>query len=140
VLIASLFLQLLALATPLFFQVVVDKVLAHRGFATLDVLVLGFATALLFEALLTGLRTYTFGHTTSRVDVELGARLMEHALALPLAYYQARRVGDTVARMRELENVRAFLTGSTLTAVLDFAFAAIFLAVMWVYSPVLTAI
>ena len=140
VLLASLFLQVLALATPLFFQVVVDKVLAHRGFATLDVLVLGFAAALLFEAVLSGLRSYTFSHTTSRVDVELGARLMEHALALPLAYHQARRVGDTVARVRELENVRTFLTGSTLTAVLDLAFAAVFLLVMWIYSPTLTAI
>ena len=69
-----------------------------------------------FESVLTALRTYTFTHTTSRIDVELGARLYRHLLALPLAYFQACRVGDSVARVRELENIRSFLTGSALTA------------------------
>ena len=138
VLAASFFLQLFALITPLFFQVVIDKVLVHRGLSTLDVLVFGLIVVTVFETLLGGLRTYVFSHTTNRVDVELGARLFQHALALPMAYFQARRVGDTVARARELENIRSFLTGSAVTVVLDLFFAFVFLAVMYWYSPVLT--
>jgi len=138
VLVASFFLQLFALLSPIFFQVVIDKVLVHRGLSTLDVLVFGLVVITVFEFLLGGLRTYVFAHTTNRVDVELGARLFHHVLALPMAYFQARRVGDTVARARELENVRAFLTGSALTVVLDLFFAIVFVAVMFWYSPVLT--
>ncbi len=140
VLAASFFLQLLALATPLFFQVVVDKVLAHRGLTTLDVLAVGLLAASIFEALLGGLRTYLFAHTTSRIDAELGARVFRHLLALPMAYFDARRVGDSVARVRELEPVRAFLTGSSLTLVLDLLFTGVFLALMWTYSATLTGV
>lgn len=93
VLIVSFFLQLIGLATPLFFQVVVDKVLVHQSFDTLDVIAVGLLCCSIFESLLSGLRTYVFSHTTSRIDVELGARLFRHLLALPLAYFQARRVG-----------------------------------------------
>jgi ATP-binding cassette, subfamily B, bacterial HlyB/CyaB len=140
VLVASLFLQILALATPLFFQVVTDKVLVHRGYATLDVLVLGLVAVSLFETLLGTVRTYIFAHTTNRIDVELGARLYRHLLALPIAYFEARRAGDSVARVRELENIRNFLTGSALTLVVDLVFTVVFLAVMVYYSPLLTAI
>jgi subfamily B ATP-binding cassette protein HlyB/CyaB len=140
VLLISLFLQLFALVSPLFFQVVMDKVLVHRGLTTLDVLVAGLVVVVLFESLLTGLRTYVFSHTTSRIDVELGARLFRHLLALPLAYFQARRVGDSAARVRELENIRSFLTGNALTVVLDLLFSVIFIAVMFVYSVPLTLI
>jgi subfamily B ATP-binding cassette protein HlyB/CyaB len=140
VLVASLFLQLLGLISPLFFQVVVDKVLVHRGLSTLDVLVVGLVVIGIFETLLGGLRTYTFGHTTNRIDVELGARLFRHLLALPLPYFQARRVGDSVARVRELENIRQFITGSALTLVIDLLFTTVFLAVMAAYSLKLTAV
>ena len=125
VLVVSLFLQLFALVSPLFFQVVMDKVLVHRGLTTLDVLVIGLTVIVLFESVLTALRTYVFSHTTSRIDVELGARLFRHLVALPLAYFQSRRVGDSVARVRELENIRSFLTGNALTLVLDVAFSVI---------------
>jgi len=138
VLVASLFLQLLALATPLFFQVVVDKVLVHRGLTTLDVLALGMLAVVLFEVGLGGLRTWLFSHTCARVDVELGARLFHHLQRLPLSYFTARRTGDTVARVRELENIRQFLTSSALTVLLDVSFSGLFIAVMWLYSPVLT--
>ena len=140
VLVVSLFLQLFALVSPLFFQVVMDKVLVHRGFTTLDVLVIGLSVVVLFESLLTVLRTYVFSHTTSRIDVELGARLFRHLLSLPLSYFQARRVGDSVARVRELENIRSFLTGNALTLLLDVAFSVIFIAVMFIYSVPLTLI
>ncbi|GAA4486735.1 hypothetical protein GCM10023157_32780 [Gluconacetobacter asukensis] len=140
VLIASLFLQVFALTTPLAFQILVDKVLVNRGMSTLDVVAVALAVIALFEALLGGLRSYVFTHTTNRVDVELGARLFRHLLALPLAYFQARRVGDSVARIRELENIRQFLTGSALTLVMDLLFTLAFVGVMATYSLKLTAI
>ena len=134
VLLVSFALQLVGLATPLFFQVVVDKVLVHQGLSTLDVIAVGLAIAMSFEVLLGGLRSYVFSHTTNRLDVELGAKLFNHLIHLPLAYFSARRVGDSVARVRELENIRQFLTGNTLTLVLDLVFATIFLGVIYVYS------
>ena len=138
VLVASFFLQMFALVSPLFFQVVIDKVLVHRSMSTLDVLVIGLVAIAIFEAILGALRTYLFAHTTNRIDVELGARLFRHLLALPIAYFQARRVGDSVARVRELENIRQFLTSSALTLVIDLFFTFVFLAVMFYYSPLLT--
>lgn len=138
VLVASFFLQLFALVSPLFFQVVIDKVLVHRSLGTLDVLVIGLVTISLFETILGILRTYLFAHTTNRIDVELGARLFRHLLALPVGYFQARRVGESVARVRELENIRQFLTSSALTLVIDLFFTFVFLAVMYLYSPFLT--
>src|SRR5262245_43615802 len=137
VLVASFFLQLLGLISPLFFQVVIDKVLVHRGITTLEILAIGLLVVSIFDVLIGGLRTYLFAHTTSRVDVELGSRLFSHLTHLPLAYFQARRVGDSVARVRELETIREFLTSSALTVVLDLFFAVVFLAVMYLYSPTL---
>ena len=138
VMVASFFLQIFALVSPLFFQVVIDKVLVHRSLSTLDVLVIGLVAISMFETVLGILRTYLFAHTTNRIDVELGARLFRHLLALPMAYFQARRVGDSVARVRELENIRNFLTSSALTLAIDLLFTFVFLAVMFVYSPLLT--
>jgi ATP-binding cassette, subfamily B, bacterial HlyB/CyaB len=138
VLIASFFLQVFALVTPLFFQVVIDKVLVHRGLDTLEVLVVGLVTIAIFDTILGALRTYLFAHTTNRIDVELGARLFRHLTALPLAYFQNRRAGDSVARVRELENIRNFLTSSALSLVIDLIFTCIFLSVMFVYSPLLS--
>ena len=138
VLLASFFLQLFALVTPLFFQVVVDKVLVHRSLSTLEVLAVGLVAIALFETILGVLRTYLFSHTTNRIDVELGARLFRHLLGLPIGYFQARRVGDSVARVRELENIRNFLTSSGLTLVIDLFFTSIFIAVLFYYSPLLT--
>ena len=142
VLLVSFVLQLFALVTPLFFQVVMDKVLVHRGLTTLDVIAVGLLVVVVFESLLSGLRTYVFAHTTSRIDVELGARLFDHLLRLPLAYFQARRVGDTVARVRELENLRPFpfLTGHAITLVVDLVFSFVFIAVMLFYSRGLTLV
>jgi len=136
----SFVLQLFALVTPLFFQVVMDKVLVHRGFTTLDVIAFGLLVVVVFEVMLSGLRSYVFAHTTSRIDVELGARLFRHLINLPLAWFQARRVGDTVARVRELEHIRQFLTGNAITLVLDLFFSVVFIAVMLFYSGWLTLV
>lgn len=140
VLLISCMLQLFALASPLFFQVVMDKVLVHKGLTTLDVLVIGLVIVVIFESVLTTLRAYVFSHTTSRIDVELGARLFRHLIQLPLPYFQARRVGDSIARVRELENIRSFLTGNAMTVLLDVVFSVVFIAVMLFYSVPLTLI
>lgn len=137
VLLASLFVQLFALTTPLFFQVMIDKVLVHRGLTTLDVLATGMLVVALFEVALGALRTYVFSHTTNRVDVQLGANIFRHLMSLPLAYFEARRTGDSVARVRELENIRTFLTGTSVTVAIDVLFTAVFLAVMACYSRML---
>ena len=140
VLVGSFFVQLFALLTPLFFQVIIDKVFVHRGLSTLEVLAIGLATISIFEVILGGLRTYLLAHTSNRIDVELGARLFRHLFALPMSYFHSRRVGDTIARVRELDNIRQFLTSSALTLSLDLFFALAFLAVLFIYSPLLTLI
>ena len=140
VLVASLFVQLFALVTPLFFQIVIDKVLVYKGLSTLVVVVIGLALIGLFDVTLQYLRTYALSHTTSRIDVELGGRLFDHLLRLPLAYFERRPAGQTVARMRELETIRTFLTGQGLTSVIDFMFIGIFIAVLLAYSVLLTLI
>ena len=138
VLLVSVVLQLFALATPIFFQVVMDKVLLHSAITTLNVITISLIVVTLFDVTLNYLRSYVFAHTSSRIDVELGARMFRHLVALPLAYFQARRVGDSVARVRELENIREFLTGQGLTLILDLLFSVIFLGVMFFYSEKLT--
>jgi subfamily B ATP-binding cassette protein HlyB/CyaB len=140
VLLVSFVLQIFSLLTPLFFQVVMDKVLVHHGLTTLDVIAVGLLGIMLFETALSGLRTYVFAHTASRIDVELGSRLFRHLVTLPLAYFQARRVGDSVARVRELEHIRSFLTGNSITLVLDILFSVVFIAVMFLYSGWLTLV
>lgn len=140
VLIASFFIQLFALITPLFFQVVMDKVLVHKGVTTLGVLAIGFLAMISFDAILGGIRNYTFSHTTNRVDVELGAKLYHHMMGLPLSYFEARQVGQSVARVKELDTIRNFITGSALTLCIDLFFTFVFFSVMWLYSPFLTLI
>jgi len=140
VVLISLVLQVIGLVTPMFFQVVMDKVLVNHAMKTLNVIAIGLVGATLFEGLLTGIRTYVFAHTSSKIDVELGARLFRHLLSLPIGYFQARRVGDSVARIRELENIRSFLTGNAITLVMDLLFSFVFLAVMLWYSVWLTLV
>ena len=140
VLIGSFFLQLAGLVTPVFFQLVIDKVLVHQSLTTLEVLAFGLAAVMIFETVLSGLRTWLFAHTTNRVDAELSAALFRHLVALPLGYFEARRVGDSVARVRELENVRQFLTSNAVTVVIDLFFTVVFFAVMYLYSPMLTLV
>ena len=140
VLLVSVFIQLIGLVSPLFFQVVIDKVLVHRGLTTLEVLVIGLIAVNVADVALNWLRTYTFAHTTSRMDAILGAHLFKHLVALPIAYFESRATGQTVARVRELENIRQFITSSALTLVIDVLFSGIFLALMAYYSWTLTGI
>ena len=140
VLVASFFVQIFALVSPLFFQVVIDKVLTHRGYSTLFVLVGGLALIGLFDVALQYLRTYALSHTTNRIDVELGQRLFRHCSRLPVSYFETRPTGQTVARVRELETIRAFLTGQGLFSALDLFFTFVFIAVLFAYSWKLTLI
>ncbi|HEX8125216.1 MAG TPA: type I secretion system permease/ATPase [Allosphingosinicella sp.] len=140
VLIASFFMQLMGLVSPIFFQLVIDKVLVHQSLTTLDVLAFGLAVVLIWETVLSGLRNWLFAHSTNRVDAELSARMFRHLLNLPLSYFEARRVGDSIARVRELESIREFLTSNAVTVVIDLFFTIVFFAVMYLYSPMLTLI
>jgi len=140
VLVASLFVQLFALITPLFFQIVIDKVLVHKGLSTLVVIIVGLIAIGLFDVTLQYLRSYALSHTTSRIDVELGSRVFDHLLRLPLSYFETRPTGQTVARVREVETIRNFLTGQGLSSVIDLLFAIVFVAVMFLYSTALALI
>ncbi|TDX60943.1 subfamily B ATP-binding cassette protein HlyB/CyaB [Methylosinus sp. sav-2] len=140
VILASFFVQIFALVTPLFFQVVIDKVLSHKGYDTLFVLVGGLAVIGIFDVVLQYLRTYALSHTTNRIDVELGRRLFYHLFRLPMSYFETRSAGQTVARVRELETIRSFLTGQGLFSVLDIFFTIVFIIVLLAYSWKLTLI
>ena len=132
--IASFFIQVFALITPLIFQVVMDKVLVHRAEMTLNVLFVALLCITVFEVTLEGLRSYVFSHTSCRIDVELGSQLFRHMMKLPLIFFNHHPVGQVVARVRELENIRNFLTSSALTLILDLFFSVIFIVVMFFYS------
>ncbi|GJE39644.1 type I secretion system permease/ATPase [Methylobacterium persicinum] len=140
ILVFSIFIQLLALVAPLFTQVVIDKVLVHRGLTTLQVLVVGLLAVNFADATLNWLRTYVFAHTTSRMDAVLRAQLFRHLVALPIGYFESRATGQTVARVHELKNVRNFITSSALTLVIDVVFGLAFLGVMTWYSTTLTLV
>src|SRR5271157_53714 len=140
VLAASLFVQVFALTTPLIFQVIVDKVLTHKGYETLFVMIAGLVVIGLFDVVLQYLRMYALSHTTNRIDVELGQRLFAHLLRLPMSYFETRSAGQTVARVRELETVRSFLTGQGLFSAIDLLFTFVFFGVMYAYSLRLTLI
>ena len=135
---ASFFLQLFALVTPICFQVVMDTVLVHRALSTLDVIAIALLVMTLFEIALGTMRMYLFSHTSCRVDVELGSRLFEHLLKIPIAFFNSRPVGQVVARVRELESIREFLTNNALTLLLDLFFTVVLFALMYFYSPFLT--
>lgn len=138
VLAAALFMQLLQVVSPLITQSVIDKVLVHNSLATLEVLGVALVLITIFETILSIARNYIFVHTTSRIDVILSTRLFHHLFHLPLRYFETRRVGDTVARVRELENIRRFLTGVPLTTLIDSLFIIVYVVIMFIYSPSLT--
>jgi len=140
VLFASFTLQLLGLTTPLITQVVIDKVMVQESLPTLDVMAIALLLVAVFEAALGVLRLFIFTHTARRMDLSLSAQLFRHLMRLPLAYFEARRVGDTVARVQELEQIRQFLTGTALTVVLDSFFAVVYLALMFYYNVQLTGV
>lgn len=138
VLLASFTLQVLGLASPVITQVVIDKVMVQGSLSTLDVMAFAMLAVAFFEAILGTLRLFIFTHTARRLDLSLSAQLFRHLMRLPLSYFESRRVGDTVARVQELENIRQFLTGTAMTVVLDAIFAVVYLTIMFYYSVTLT--
>jgi ATP-binding cassette subfamily B protein len=138
VLLASFSLQILGLAAPIITQVVIDKVMVQGSLSTLDVMAFALLAVAFFEAILGTLRLFVFTHTARRLDLSLSAQLFRHLMRLPLSYFESRRVGDTVARVQELENIRQFLTGTAMTVILDAIFAVVYLTIMFYYSPTLT--
>lgn len=140
VLAAAFIMQVLGLLSPLITQSVIDKVLVHNSLSTLDVLAIGLLLIAVFETILSVARNYVFTHTASKIDVILSCRLFNHLFRLPLRYFETRRVGDTVARVRELENIRRFLTGVPMNTLLDSLFIIVYIIVMTFYSPKLTFI
>ncbi|HOI14747.1 MAG TPA: peptidase domain-containing ABC transporter [Geobacteraceae bacterium] len=134
VLLASLVIQLIGLATPLFTQVVIDKVVVHQTKSTLVVIALGMLLFMVFSAVMTWLRQYLVLHTGNRIDAVLGSRVFSHLLRLPLPFFEHRPTGVLVARMKGVETIRQFVSGAAVTLILDCPFLIIFLAVMFWYS------
>ncbi|ACM21665.1 ABC transporter, membrane and ATP-binding protein [Geotalea daltonii FRC-32] len=134
VLIASLIIQLIGLATPLFTQVVIDKVVVHQTQSTLVVIGVGMLMFIVFSSVMTWLRQYLVLHTGNRIDAVLGTQVFSHLLRLPLTYFEHRPTGVLVARMQGVESIRQFVSGAAASLVLDFPFLLIFLGVMFWYS------
>ncbi|EDZ91851.1 cyclic nucleotide-binding protein [Limnospira maxima CS-328] len=131
VLLSSFFVQLFGLVNPLLTMIIIDKVMGQRNIDALNILAFLMLGVALFEALLSALRTYLFVDTTNRLDVKLSSEVIDHLLRLPLNYFDNRKVGDLMARVGELSNIRNFLTGTALTVVLDAVFSVVYVAVMF---------
>ena len=140
VLLASLVIQLIALATPLFTQTIIDKVVVHRTQSTLIVIAIGMAIFMLFSAGLSWLRQYLVLHTGNRVDAVLGSSVFERLFKLPPLYFQHRPTGVIAARLHGIETIREFIASAAVTLVLDLPFLLIFVAIMFYYSVTLTLI
>ena len=140
VLLASFVVQLFTLANPLLIQVIIDKVISQRSLDTLQVLGFALVGVTIFEGVLGSLRTFLFADTTNKIDMRLGAEVIDHLLKLPIGYFDKRPVGELGTRVAELEKIRSFLTGEALTTVIDAAFSVIYIFVMALYSWVLTIV
>lgn len=140
VILSSFFIQLFGLVTPLFIQVIIDKVLAHHALTTLEVVAGAFMVVLLFDMVLNLMRNYLLYHTANKIDGSLGAKVYRHLLSLPFRYFEVRKVGNIIARVRELENLRQFMTNISLTVLLDTLFSVLFVVIMAIYSVYLTLI
>ena len=138
VLLGSFIVQLFGLVTPLFTQVILDKVIVHRTMTTLDVLAFGFIAVMIFEFLLNISRKYIFVHTASKIDAKLGAKLFTHLFALPFTYFENRKVGNIIARVRELDQIRDFITNKSVSVIIDLFFSFVFVVMMFLYSIKLT--
>lgn len=138
VMLGSFIVQLFGLVTPLFTQVILDKVIVHRSVMTLDVLAFAFVVVMIFELLLNFSRKYIFLHTACKIDAKLGAKLFKHLFSLPFTYFENRKVGNIITRVRELDQIRDFITNKSVSVILDVFFSFVFIAMMFLYSPILT--
>jgi ATP-binding cassette, subfamily B, bacterial HlyB/CyaB len=140
VLTGSFVVQLFGLVTPLFTQVILDKVIVHRSMTTLDVLAVAFIAVTIFEFLLNTTRNYIFIHTANKIDAKLGAKLFKHLFSLPFVYFESRKVGVIISRIRELDTIREFITNKSVSVLIDLFFALVFVAVMFLYSVKLSLV
>jgi len=140
VLLASFFIQVIGLTTPIGTQVVIDKVVVHQTESTLIAIAVGLGMFLLFSAGMSWLRQYFVLHTGNRVDAVLGSQVFRHLFRLHLPYFEHRPTGTIVARIHAVETVREFIAGAAVSVMLDFPFLFIFAAVMFAYSWQLTLI
>lgn len=140
VIVVSIMVQLIPLVAPVLMENVIDKVLVSRSLNSLEVLGIAIVALAVFEPLFSYLRSWIFSHLISKVNSELMSRLFSHLIRLPLQYFQARQTGEIIARVKEMDQIRQFLTGSALTLILDLAFVLVFLGVMLAYSAELTLV
>ena len=140
VFIAAFTIQILGIFTPIMTQVVIDKVLVNNSMSTLWALGVGIAIVYIYELVLNLAKNYVFTHTTNRIDVILNYRLFKHLFALPLKYFESRRVGETVARVRELDSIRNFLTGTPLSSMIDLLFVVVYVVILFLYNVPLACI
>jgi len=138
VLLASLVLQLIGLALPLFTQVIIDKVVVHRTQSTLIALGIAMVVFMLFTSVLTWVRQYLILHTGQRIDAVLSSQVFDRLFKLPLLYFQHRPTGVISARLQGIENIREFIASAAVTVALDIPFLLIFVAIMFWYSVSLT--
>jgi len=132
--------QLLGLVLPLCTQVILDKVIVDKGMVTLNVLAVCMVMVILFQAVMDMIRRYLFTHTTNKIDAILGMRMMSHLLKLPMQYFERRQTGDILLKISALDQIREFLTKTSINAGIDIVFSLIFFMVMFYYSVPLTIV
>ena len=134
ILLASFAIQIVALATPLGTQVIIDKVVVHHTTSTLIVIAVALGIFLIFNAVMGWVRQYLVLHTGNRIDAVLAHKVFGHLLHLPMRYFEHRPTGTLVARLHGVETIREFLAGTLVTLLLDFPFLIVFLSIMFLYS------
>ena len=125
--VAAILLYALGLALPIFFQLVIDKVLVHESFTTLYVLAAGAAAALMFDAIFSFLRRYLLLYATNKVDIRVATKTFGHLLGLPITFFEHISAGVLVKHMQQAARIREFLTGRLFLTTLDaFRFSSSF--------------
>ncbi len=140
IIIAGMSMNALALASPMFFQLVIDKVLVHQSSATLMVLTVGVSLALLFDSLFSYLRQMLLLSATNKIDMHVTRRTFSHLLSLPIDFFELSTAGVITRQMQQLEGIRNFLTGRLLFAGMDAVALVIFLPLLFTYSVTLALI
>ncbi len=134
VFIASVFIQIFGLVTPLFTQLILDRVVVQRSELTLTAVGIGLLMFNLFRVAMTGLRQYLLDHTANRIDLALIIGFIRHTLRLPLSFFESRYVGDIISRVQENRKIQRFLSGEALSILLDLLTVFIYVGLMFWYS------
>jgi subfamily B ATP-binding cassette protein HlyB/CyaB len=140
VFVASLLLNIFGLASPIFTQNIVDKVLLHKNVSMLNVMLIGMLVVLIFRILTMIVRQYLIIHTSMKIDLRMLVLFYKHMLALPLGYFKVRKIGDFITRFGENMKIRNFLTNTALTIVLDAILIVVYLSLMFYYNLEMTAL